>query len=157
MVAKQDSPAGSAEPIGRMDDPRNITEFIDFLASLTEPQWQTKVNADWTVKDVIAHLIGWAYEVAVALPTVWETGEEPWFCKTCDYDEFNDGNVRRYKGLSPGETLAEYIRSEKIVNAEIDRIGESRLRESGKYGWLFDEGPNSHWMNHFRQIKRVLV
>ena len=145
------------EHILRMDDPRNITEFIDFLASLAESQWQTKVNDDWTVKDVIAHLIGWAYEVAGVLPAVWETGEEPWFCKTCDYDEFNDGNVRRYKGLSPKETLAEYIRSEEIVKREIDRIGESRLRaEPDKYGWLFDEGPNGHWVSHFRQIKKAL-
>ena len=140
-----------------MDDPQNIIGFMDFLASLAESQWQTKVSADWTVKDVIAHLIGWAYEVAGVLPTVWETGEEPWFCKTCDYDEFNDGNVRRYKGLSPKETLAEYIRWEEMVKTQIERIGESRLRESGKYSWLFDEGPNAHWTNHFRQIKRAIA
>lgn len=128
-----------------------------FLASLTESQWQTKVNDDWTVKDVIAHLVGWAYEVAGVLPTVWETGEEPWFCKTDDYDEFNDGNVKRCKDMSPEEVLAEYSRSEEVVQREIDKIGESRLREQpGKCRWVFDEGPNSHWINHLRQIKKAL-
>lgn len=139
-----------------MEDPRNIAEFTEFLASLSELQWQAKVNDDWTVKDVIAHLIGWAYEVADALPTVWETGEEPWFCRTSDYDEFNERNVLRYKSLSPGETLAEYIRSEEMVKAAVDGIGESTLRECGKYGWVFDEGQNSHWMNHYRQITKAL-
>lgn len=139
-----------------MDDPRNIAEFMNFLASLTESQWQARVNDDWTIKDVIAHLIGWAYEVAGVLPTVWATGEEPWFCRTSDYDEFNDGNVCRYKDLSPEETLTEYMRSEEVVKAEVAKIGESTLRESGGYGWLFDEGPNAHWINHFRQIKTAL-
>ena len=141
-----------------MDDPRDIAEFIDFLASLTEPQWQTKVNADWTVKDVIAHLMGWAYEVAGVLPIVWETGKEPWFCKTSDYDTFNDRNVEKYSDSRPAEVLAEYSKAEEIVQVEIDKIGELRLRaQPAKYGWLFDEGPNGHWMNHLRQIKKALV
>ena len=132
-------------------------QFMAFLASLTESQWQKKVNEDWTVKDVIAHLVGWTYEVADALPVVWETGEEPWFCKTSDYDEFNDRNVEKYKGLSPVGILQEYAKAEDIVRVEADKIGESKLRKRPDVcGWLFDEGPNAHWLNHFRKIKNAL-
>lgn len=131
-------------------------EFTAYLASLTDTQWQVKVNDHWNVKDVVAHLVGWAYEVADALPVVWATGNEPWFCETEDYDAFNDANVLKYSHLSPQKLLREYLRSEEIVQHEIDSVGESRLREARTYGWVFDDGPNSHLLRHFHQIRKAL-
>lgn len=129
-------------------------DFFDLLESLSEDEWELKVNDKWSVKDVVAHLIGWEEECAVSLMDSWQTGKKPWFMKTDDYDEFNRKSVMKYKNYTPKQLIERWKFVIRVLDSEIDDIGIGRLKAKGElFDWLFDE---SHYEEHLEQIKKAL-
>ena len=132
-------------------------ELFQFFLSLTEKERELPVDDNWTVKDVVSHLIGWNVEASRELPKSWKTGEDPWFMNTNEYEEFNQRFVDEIRNLSGKEVLQKFIESEKQFNNVIKKIGEDNLRKNiKKYSWVFDEGDDNHYLEHFNQIKRVV-
>lgn len=86
-------------------------DFLSFCKTLRPEDWQKRVNKGWTVKDLVAHMVGWEKEVAIELPKAWAKGEKPWFLLADNYDDFNDFNsqsVAVYRNFSNDELLAEW-------------------------------------------------
>ncbi|MBU0907800.1 MAG: ClbS/DfsB family four-helix bundle protein [Nanoarchaeota archaeon] len=139
-------------------DPEKITkELFALLESLSDSEWKIKVNEKWTVKDVIAHLVGWEKESVKCLREEWKTKKKPWFFETDNYDEFNNGLVREYKKFSPKELINEWKKQINRLEEETQSIGEEKLRENmDLFGWVFGEGEDNHYLIHLNQIKRVL-
>lgn len=142
--------------------------FYTFLENLTDEQWDTKVDKNWTVRDVIAHLVGWEKECAIQTPIVYRTKQKPWFLKTNDYEKFNRKSIEEYKNFTLTELLQEWRKWQDKIQTEIDLIGEDKLKSQPKlFYWLFEDDSNkgtdafeeygeSHYSEHFKQIKAVL-
>lgn len=131
--------------------------FMKLLESLNEDDWKIKVNSDWTIKDVISHLVGWEREAVKALEEEWKTKEKPLFLLTEDFNEFNKKNVEHYKRYNSRELLDEWKKLQNILDEKINEIGEENLRKEPElYDWVFDEGEENHYKEHYEQIKKVL-
>ena len=132
-------------------------DFISYLKTLQPEDWNKQVTDKWTVKDVVAHMVGWEKGDSDAIQKAWETKEKPWWLDTSDYDEFNRQNVKLYKDYTPEELIKEWEKCEKHNENEIERIGEDKLRSRPDlFRWLFEEGEDSHYNYHYKQIKEVL-
>lgn len=82
-------------------------EFIAYLRRLRPEEWDVKVTDKWTVKDVVAHMVGWEKDDPAAIRNAWETKQLPWFYATDAYDEFNKRSVEFYRDYAPHELLEE--------------------------------------------------
>jgi hypothetical protein len=139
-------------------------DFISFLKTLKPEDWVKRVTDRWTVKDVVAHMVGWEKDDVEVIKSTWESKEEPWFYKTDNYDEFNRKHVEFYKDYTPSQLIEEWEKWQRKVKEEVDRIGEDKLRtRPDLFGWLFEGNntyiPNeggSHYNHHYNQIKKAL-
>jgi hypothetical protein len=135
------------------------SDFISLLKMLKLEDWTKRVTAKWTVKDVVAHMVGWEKADPEAIRKAWNTKEPPWFLQTNDYDEFNQKNVEFYKKYTPNQLIEEWEQWQTKVQAEIDRIGEKNLKAHPKlFNWLFDqtEKHDGHFNHHYRQIRKAV-
>ena len=130
--------------------------FIFYLKTLKPEDWSKKATDKWTVKDVVAHLVGWEKEVVNTLDEARKTGEPAWFMKQKNWDEFNKQNTEFYKNYSPKELLEEWEMWQEKLEAKIKELGESELRDDKDMEYLFDEGDDSHYEHHYRQIKKAV-
>lgn len=134
-----------------------MIDFIAYLKTLQPEDWDKKVNKNWTVKDVVAHMVGWEKGDVDVIRTAWETKQAPWFMNTDDYDEFNRKAVEYYKDYSSNELIEEWEKWQQRVQDEIDSIGEDNLRSRmDLFGWLFKTGDGSHYDEHYKQIKTTV-
>lgn len=126
--------------------------FIEYLEKMNEKDWDVLVDSNWTIKDVVAHLVGWEDESIKVLREARKTGKKPWFLdySDLDYVGFNRKNVKKYKNYSPKQLLSEWKRLAKITEEEIEGIRQETLKEKD---WVFDD---SHYLEHFKQIKKIL-
>lgn len=140
-----------------MDAVQIHEEFFTFLKDLTKEEWKVKVNKNWTVKDVVAHLVGWEREDAETIFKLWKTQKRAWFLETTNFDDFNKKWVGEYSDFSPQELIEEWEHWYKVLNWRIRKIGIDRLKSKPKlFGWLFNEGDNNHYYIHLKQIKKAL-
>lgn len=134
-----------------------IMNFLSYCESLTPEDWKKLVNETWTVRDVIAHIVGWEKEAYYELLKAWQSKKEPWFLTTEDYSDFNRRSVEEYKSFSPRQLLQEWRTWQEKLDKAIFAIGESNLRsEPELFSWVFDEGEGSHYKHHFEQIRRAV-
>jgi len=132
-------------------------ELVSYLDNLSEQEWALIVFDSWTVKDIISHLIGWIEMASQEVPRIWMTDETPWFMKTDDYGDFNQKHVSQLRDRSGKEILRRFKESENAFDLAIQSIGTDKLRKQGsKYAWVFDEGEDNHYLEHFKQIKMAV-
>ncbi len=133
------------------------SDFIPSLQTLKPEDWNKKVTDKWTVKDVVAHMVGWEKGDVEVIRMTWKTKKVPWFYETHDYDDFNRNAVEFYKNYTPQELIKEWEKWQNKVQEEINRIGEYKMKtRPDLFGWLFEEGENTHYNYHYRQIKNAL-
>jgi|WetSurMetagenome_2_1015567.scaffolds.fasta_scaffold108464_3 hypothetical protein len=139
-------------------NPNKISkEFFELLENLSEKQWKTKVNSNWTVKDVVAHLVGWEETAASELLKTWKTRKKPWFMESGDYREFNNNLIVKYSKYPTKELIGKWKHRQKVLDNEIKEIGEEKLREEPDlFSWVFDEEEDNHYLVHLNKIKKAL-
>lgn len=135
-------------------------DFISYLKTLKPEDWTKQATSKWTVKDVVAHLVGWERKDPQEIRKAWETKELPWWETTSDFDEFNRESVEHYKSASPLQLIEEWMRWSEKVQREVKRIGEENLRQYPHlFRWLFEgEGSkgSKHNKHHYDQIRRAV-
>lgn len=143
--------------------------FIEYLKSLRPKDWNTKVTDKWTVKDVVAHMVGWEKRDAEVIPIFWETKKKaPWMSTREEWDKFNDIWVEYYRDYTPEELMAEWEVWQKKITEEIDKIGHNLKARPDLFDWLLDGGEGSsnvftmnadgsHYQHHLKQIRQALV
>ncbi len=112
---------------GPVDDPsvpllRQRQRLGEVLAGLDEGQWATESRcADWSVQDVIAHLVGtnqfWAASMAAGL-----AGEPTRFLGSFDPVATPAAMVGGMRALTPGEVLARFLESNAALAAVVDDL-----------------------------------
>ena len=140
------------------------SRFIAYLKTLKPEDWNKKVTALWTVKDVIAHMIGWERTDVDTIKNSWENKTPPWWKSKIEDDAFNATWVRYYKDYTPEQLIVEWEMWQNKVQAEMDKIGSKNLRAHPElFDWLFEglddnssNGKESHYKHHFNQIKKSL-
>jgi hypothetical protein len=133
-----------------------MDELIKFLTNLSRDKWAAKVNDHWTIKDVVAHLIGWDEEAAKVIPEALVSDKDPWFLNIGNYDEFNKKSVLKYEKLTPNELLNKLQEADNILNKVIEKYGADNLKHRPGFKWMFEENEESHSIQHLRQIKKAL-
>lgn len=134
-----------------------MDDFTLEFKNLKPSDWKKKVDSNWTVKDVVAHLVGWERESALQLPKIWITKRKPWFLETKNYDAFNNRSIEQFGRLSTTELLHEWkYWSEKFLH-ELNQIKDEQIEEyPALYDWAIEIGEDSHYFHHLKQIKRIL-
>ena len=132
-----------------------MKEMIEFLENLPEGKWETKVNKDWNIKDVIAHLIAWNYESIRVIPSAWKTRKNPWI-GIDNYDDFNKIATDRYKDFSSKGLLEELKKSEQLMDELLSHYALKEMKKRSEFNWLFEEGDEIHSIQHLNQIKKIL-
>ncbi|MFH0852521.1 MAG: hypothetical protein V1845_02880 [bacterium] len=131
-------------------------DTITFFKTLKESDWKVSVTKKWQVKDVLSHLVGWERECANELEKVFETGKEPWFMSTDNYDKFNDRIYREFENYSPVALISELEKWQVILEDNIQKFGENKIRQRPHMSWVFDEGDEPHFEHHINQVKDAL-
>jgi len=133
-------------------------DFIEYCKNLKSEDWRVQVTDKWTVKDVVAHMVGWEKVGVEALEKYLKIGgNKPWFMESGDYDNFNTEQVEFYKNHSPKELLKEWQDWQIKIEKLIKKIGEKKLRINKDMEWLFDEEKeDGHYKHHLDQIKKAL-
>jgi predicted restriction endonuclease len=142
-----------------------MPDFITYLKTLKSDDWNKMATSQWTVKDVVAHMVGWERRDAEVIPIFWKTKKrEPWMSTRAEWDEFNRKEVERYTNYAPQQLLDEWQMWQKKVKEEIDKIGYDNIKSrSDLFDWILeDEGHytlnegGSHYEHHYEQIKNAV-
>jgi hypothetical protein len=131
-------------------------EIIEFCQKLDRSDWAKMATKSQTVKDIFAHLVGWQREVVLELRKTWNSKKQPWFGLTSDYDDFNARIRNEFNATKPEDLITEFKRWDLALDQEINEIGENQLRAKPEADWVMDEGEDSHFLNHFLQIKKAV-
>jgi len=146
-----------------------MLDFIAYLKTLKPEDWNKKATAKWTIKDVVAHMVGWERRDAEIIPIFWETDKKsPWMSTKEEWDEFNKKWVEFYKNYTPDRLIAEWETWQKRVTEEIDKIGYEKIKaRPDLFDWLIEDDNDSkdtytlseggsHYEHHYKQIKKAV-
>lgn len=101
----------------------------DIISILTESQMITdKVQGSWTVRDILAHISAWIWEINTQAEGVL-SGTKPWYtCKT--EAEFNKEAVKTRESWSFEKIISEWYESFDVLI--------SKLESFSKEEWSFE-------------------
>ena len=116
------------------------------------------VNGDWSMKDVIAHLIGWNRWLVARLQAAGRREPEPappWSAHLQGDDQINAWIYEHYRGRSLREVLDETraVFQELLVVIEglPDDVRLERIEPAYQLVWVDDQRfPASEFFDHFR-------
>ena len=142
-----------------------MINFIAYLKSLSPEDWNKMATSQWTVKDVVAHMVGWEKRDAEIIPLFWKTKKrEPWMSTRVEWDEFNRKEVERYKSHTPQQLLEEWQMWQRKVKEEIAIIGFDNIKAHPElFNWIIEDPGHytlkeggSHYEHHYEQIKKAI-
>ena len=140
---------------------RELEEVISSLS--TEQITKEHIFDDWTMKDVVAHISAWNWEVVKGIDEGLQ-GQKPWYVQA-DEDEFNAQTIKKRKNWSWEDVLQEWKDSWGALLKRVERLSDDEWRYQIPHTWpdgtpltigsLFDyeyEGAN-HEGGHAKQIR----
>lgn len=103
-------------------------ELLEAAFALTEAKWDTVFLGTWSVKDILAHLVGWDHANVEAIEAV-RAGRLPAFYAHYDPDwrSFNASLVRQYRQASLAEAIAAAKASHNALRAVAEAIPADAL------------------------------
>jgi hypothetical protein len=132
---------------------REYKEFHETLRGLNEEQMTEVWLGTWSVKDVVAHMVGWHREMAPALERM-ARGERP-VPPGVDYEDVDAWNAKfaaAARDKSVAEVLLEFDRSHEAFMHAADQVPDQRF-EPGKTAWkIVDLNSAHHYREHGQQI-----
>jgi len=89
-----------------------------------------KTIGEWSIKDVLAHLIGWGEEAARAFET-WKVGVEPDWSHISDIDDFNNSSVKGRRRQSLAKVSDQLRLIHNGIIDHIKTVPESEFKRRG--------------------------
>lgn len=142
-------------------------DFLTYCKQLKPEDWSRQINTNWTVRDLVAHMVGWEKAFTEELMKSWETKQAPWFMDPGSWDRYNAKSVQLYQDYTPEQLLSELEKWQRKLKSEINRIGKDNLRQAKIFGWVFEwvlgeDNPKSdeiasHQLYHLKQLQRVMM
>jgi hypothetical protein len=134
---------------------REYKAFYEILQGLNEEHLnETAALGEWSIKDVVAHIVGWHREIGPALERL-ARGDKP-VPEGVDYDDVDAWNARfvtvlRDKPVS--EVLLDLDRSHEYFMHVANAVPEARF-QPGRTAWkLVDLNSAHHYREHGEQIR----
>lgn len=110
---------------------------LTVLDDVREDEWNAPGAVGyWTIKNLAAHLASHEWKLVDAMCRM--LGEEETGAPARSLEEpagFNDREVEMRAGLSPQETVAEYLQAHQRAMEMIRQVTPGRRRESGALPW----------------------
>ena len=126
-----------------------------FLDQIGEARMeQPGVAADWSMKDIIAHLIGWNRWLVIRLQAA-QRGEvkppSPWPAHVQSEDEINAWIYESNRGRSLGEVLDEMHQVHQQLLTFVEGLPDDvRIERDWRVVWLGDQRfPAGEFFDHF--------
>ena len=110
-------------------------KLIDAVTQLKEEQMiDTAVIDNWTVKDIIAHISAWNWEVAKAVDLVL-AGHTPWYVYQTE-TAFNKREIEARKSWSVRQVLEEWHKSFTAMIRRVETVSDTewKKRTDGRWG-----------------------
>ncbi len=127
--------------------------ILESIEGLTEEQAsRTMASGKWSIKDVLAHIIGWDEECTRAIQKAIDEEQKPGFLdwKKEDMDAFNRKQVQERKQRTFKELVEELKQTEGEWNRQTGRLTDEEIdRHPGWWKWMEDAG---HDIQHAKQI-----
>ena len=130
--------------------------FLDTIDGLSDERMTNVWYGEWSVRDILAHIVGWHREEAGMLERM-ASGERPW--PEGSGHPYNDGDawnarfVEKWHTASPATILEELKASENAYVAAARLLPEERFREGRTAYRLLQEGSIDHYREHAAQIR----
>jgi hypothetical protein len=132
---------------------REYKAFHETLRGLNEEQMTQVWLGTWSIKDIVAHMVGWHREMTPALERM-ARGERP-MRPGVSYDDVDTWNAKfaaAARGKSVAEVLLEFDKSHEEFMLAADQVPDERF-EPGKTAWkLVDLNSAHHYREHGAQI-----
>jgi hypothetical protein len=114
-------------------------EFEALLATLNEDQLTTPgVNGDWSIKDILAHLVAWQKRTLAYLDAAARQGE-PGVESISSDAEMNDLNARFYAGNKSrplADVMTDFKNTSARVVAAVEALSADDLFAPDRFTWL---------------------
>ena len=104
----------------------------------------TPILGDWTVKDIIAHLVSWGDELRSEIREILIDPAPRYsyvISSERDYDEWNRRQVAAKQSLSLRETLAELERDYQETVDLVKRLAPDEMQRRGVVPWRIEQLP----------------
>ena len=75
---------------------------------------------------------------------------------TKQYDDYNENIYQEFKNYTPKKLISELEKWQDLLDKEIQKIGEEKIRQRAHIDWVFDDGGEPHSEHHIEQIKEAL-
>ncbi len=108
-----------------------------FFAALSEDQWQVIVyteNAEWRVRDVLAHFISAEKAFLQLFESIRIGGSG--VTEEFSIDRFNNAEVARMRDIPPKELLAEFARTRAAMISYVEVLSEAEIQKEGRHAFL---------------------
>ena len=133
------------------DEYANFRKAIDGLdADALQRVW----FGEWSVKDIVAHVLGWQREMAGALRRM-ARGEKP-TPEGVDYSDSDAWNARfslAMKQQLPSTVLAEWGQVHQVYRAAAAAVADDRFGEGKTVNRLIETSGYGHYREHGAQIR----
>lgn len=129
------------------------TAFRETLRGLSEEQMTEVWLGAWSVKDIVAHMVGWHREMTPALERM-ARGERPMPAGTSydDVDAWNAKFAAEASDKSVADVLRELNKSHEDFMHAADQVPNERF-QPGKTAWkIVDLNSAHHYREHGEQI-----
>ncbi|MFA6602746.1 MAG: hypothetical protein WCT01_02985 [Candidatus Shapirobacteria bacterium] len=131
-------------------------EIIRLLKTLPPETWNLVIDNKWTIKEIVAHFVGWEEECVSQLPLIWQNQRTACFLFLDEVGDakFNQESLEKYAHLSPTQLLTEWEKWLKQGEKTVQEIDENNMKTNPKlFSWWFDQ---SHYQGHYDQIRKAL-
>ena len=127
-------------------------EFIQVINSLNTTLRDQKIaGGSWSVKDILAHIVGWEDEVLKQFQAFLVN---PDVDDTYDIDSFNESSVSSRKNKTLNEIIEELNLAQEELSAFISTLSQKDIDAEDRFsewvGILID-----HYKHHMSQLQKL--
>ena len=133
------------------------TALKESYAGLSDSQMiEPGVTADWSVKDILAHVTTWEEEALKYLPLIIEGGRPPRYSILYGgIDAFNEQKTAQKRGLSLSEVLRQLNETHERLIYYVQRVPEEQFTRETPFRHRLRLDTYTHYPLHARKIQIV--
>jgi hypothetical protein len=110
-------------------------ELDELLSSLSEEQMTTPgVNGEWSIKDILAHMVEWQHVLLKRLHAAIYGGE-PGIAMDYSIDETNEQFYQKNRERSLADVQADYKQSYQRILEGIEKLSDEDLNDPHRFSW----------------------
>ena len=133
---------------------KSFADLEDGIDGLSHEQLVMTFDGDWSVRDILGHIVGWHHEMDDVLERI-ARGERP-VPKGVDYgdsDVWNARFVETWRNASPEAVVAELAVSKKLFVEAAGRVADEKFEEGRSAYRIMTGSATNHYAEHAPRIR----